>query len=432
MKPSGIGGQALIEGVMMKNKDVYAVAVRKPDQEIIVETKEYKSISEKYKLLKLPIVRGVVAFVESMVIGTKTLTYSASFYEEEEESAGKSGNEQKGAEKKNANSKNKNSKNKNSKNSNIKNSNIKNSNTKNSNAKNTNAKNTKENNSSHKPQNKAGSDSKSSDSSLNETIFMAITIVISIALAVGIFIMLPFFISNLLKQRIESNVIRTILEGVIRLLIFISYVLAVSQMKDIKRVFMYHGAEHKTINCIENGFELTVENVRWQSKEHKRCGTSFMLFVMILSILFFIFIQVDSTWLRAVLRLLLVPIIAGVAYELLKLAGRSESKFVAVISKPGLMLQGLTTREPDDSMIEVAIQSVEAVFDWRAYLEEYKKEKENDTKITEPISQQEVQVLSTSISETAAHQDLDEDEISDEDDEILKALDKYFVYKEKK
>lgn len=304
MKPSGIGGQAVIEGVMMKNKDQYAVAVRKPDNEIVVEVSNYVSKADKIKLFKLPIFRGMLAFVESMIIGTKTLTFSASFFEEEEET-----------------------------------------------------KETKVD----KAFSKVFKDKA-------ESIIMAFTIIIAIVLATGIFVVLPAFVASKLSGKLESTTLTAVVEGLIRIILFVLYVFAISQMKDIKRVFMYHGAEHKTINCLEQGFELTVENVKWQSREHKRCGTSFMFIVMFISIIFFIFIRVDTNWLRYLIRILLVPIIAGVSYEFIRLAGRSESKVVTVLSRPGMWLQGLTTREPDDDMIEVAIKSVEAVFDWKEFL----------------------------------------------------------------
>lgn len=314
MKSSGIGGQAVIEGVMMKNKDVYAVAVRKPGNEIAVEKGTWESISEKYKILKLPILRGVLAFIESMTIGMKTLTFSASFYEEEEEV---------------------------------------------------------------KPGKVETAFSKIFKGNA-EKIVMGLTVLLSIVMAIGIFMILPFFISEFFQKHIDSQITLAIIEGVFRIFLFIAYVMAISQMKDIKRVFQYHGAEHKTINCIEHGYELTVENVRPQSKEHKRCGTSFMLVVMFFSIIFFLFIKTDTLWLRIVTRLLLVPVIAGVSYEFIQLAGRSDSKIMGILSKPGLWLQGLTTKEPEDDMIEVAIQSVEAVFDWRAYLTGNKTEEEKE------------------------------------------------------
>lgn len=305
MKPSGIGGQAVLEGVMMKNRDQYAVAVRKPDQDIVVEKKEYHSIMEKHRFLGIPFLRGVVSFVESMVLGMKTLTFSAGFFEEEE----------------------------------------------------------KEKAAPDKTEKKNGFLGGKA-----ESLMMGLTVLVSILLAVGIFMLLPFWIASLLEKAVKSNMVLTLIEGGIRIVIFVGYVTAISMMKDIRRVFMYHGAEHKSINCIEHGFPLTVENVKKQSTRHKRCGTSFMLFVILLSVIFFMFIRVDNMWMRMVFRILLIPVIAGVSYELIRLAGRSENRVVNALSKPGLWLQGLTTREPDEDMIEVAIRSVEAVFDWRAFL----------------------------------------------------------------
>lgn len=315
MKPSGIGGQAVIEGVMMKNKDQYAVAVRKPNNEIAVEKNTFVSAAEKCKIFKLPIFRGVLAFGESMIIGTRTLTFSASFFEEEEET---------------------------------------------------------------KPSKIDNAFSKIFKDKA-ESIIMGITFIIAILLAVGIFIVLPAFAANLLGERIPSDALIAVVEGIIRIVIFVAYIMAISQMKDIKRMFMYHGAEHKTINCLEQGFELTVENVKWQSRQHKRCGTSFMFIVLFVSILFFIFIRVEQPWLRYIVRILLIPVIAGVSYEFIRFAGRNDSKVVNILSKPGMWLQGLTTREPDETMIEVAIESVEAVFDWREFLEP-DKEKTNGSR----------------------------------------------------
>lgn len=304
MKPSGIGGQAVIEGVMMKNADVYAVAVRKPNQEIVVEKNTYKSKGELSKLFKLPILRGIIAFIDSMTIGSKTLSFSASFYEEEEATPGKV----------------------------------------------------------EKAFSKIFKEKA-------ESIAMGLTFLASVVLAMGIFIVLPGFIASFIRKVSDSYALLAVIEGVIRIAIFITYIFIISQIKDIKRMFMYHGAEHKTINCLEQGFELTVENVKWQSKQHKRCGTSFMFIVMFISIIFFVFIRVDNNWLRYLIRILLVPVIAGVSYEFIRLAGKSNSKIVHILSKPGMWLQGLTTKEPDDEMIEVAIMSVEAVFDWRSFLE---------------------------------------------------------------
>ncbi len=303
MRPSGIGGQAVIEGVMMKNGSQYAIAVRKPNNEIVVETNQFTESASKHPILKLPIIRGVAAFVESISIGMKTLTFSASFFEEEEEESGI-----------------------------------------------------------EKKLNKVTGGNA-------EKILNVATILLSVVLAVGIFVALPMFLASFLSSRIESAALLALLEGVFRVLIFISYIFLISRIKDIKRLFMYHGAEHKSINCIENGLPLTVANVRKQSREHKRCGTSFMLTVMIVSVIFFIFIRVDHALLRFAARLLLIPAIAGISYEFIRFAGRSNSKIVAILSRPGMWLQALTTKEPDDSMIEVAIQSVEAVFDWKSFIE---------------------------------------------------------------
>ena len=300
MRPSGIGGQAVIEGVMMKNGNKYAVAVRKPNKEIAVETNTLPA--KKNKILSLPIVRGVVAFVDSLSLGMKTLSYSASFYEEEEEES--------------------------------------------------------------KFEKKLNEITKGhADGILN-----GFTMVLAVLLALGIFVVAPMLLAGFLAAKIENTTILAVLEGVFRLLIFILYIVLIARMKDIKRLFMYHGAEHKTINCIEHGLALNVKNVKKQSREHKRCGTSFMLTVMIISIIFFIFIRVENTLLRFVIRLLLIPVIAGVSYEFIRFAGKSNNIIVNILSRPGMWLQALTTREPDDSMIEVAIASVEAVFDWEEFL----------------------------------------------------------------
>lgn len=305
MKYSGIGGQAVMEGVMMKNGDKYAVAVRKPDQEIALEVSEYSGIINNKKIRNMPILRGVFSFIESLVLGMKTLTFSASFFEEEEEEKKEVKDEAKAKK--------------------------------------------------------------------QEDFMMGVTVAISVVLAVGIFMLLPYGISLLFQRFIESQLLISLLEGVVRLTIFVSYVALISLMPDIKRVYMYHGAEHKCINCIEQGMELTIENVRKSSRQHKRCGTSFLLIVMLISILFFMMIRVDSPVLRLVLRLLLIPVIAGVSFEFIRLAGRSDNRLVNLLSKPGLLLQKITTREPDDAMIEVGIKSVEAVFDWKSYIKEIKE-----------------------------------------------------------
>jgi len=344
MRSSEIGGQAVIEGVMMKNRDRYAVAVRKPDGEITVDVQKIEK--KRTGILKAPIIRGVVAFVDSMVVGIKTLSYSATFFEEEEtEKKAVSENKESAeaevavadAEKAGAEAE---------------------------------LTITEENASSE-----IKKDGKKDDKqSAGDKALIAGTVVLSIAFSVVLFMLLPMFLSRFLAKVIESQLLLTLVEGALRLLIFIGYVVAISQLNDIKRVFAYHGAEHKSINCIENGLDLTVENVRTQSRQHKRCGTSFLLFVVFISLIFFLFIRVEQVWLQAVIRVLLVPVIAGISYEIIRFAGNSENKVIVAISKPGFALQKLTTREPDDSMIEVAIASVEAVYDWKPFVEKVRKE----------------------------------------------------------
>ena len=312
MKYSGIGGQAVLEGIMMKNKDNYATAVRKPDGKIAIMKDTYVSMTEKVKLFSLPFVRGIFSFADSMILGMKTLTWSAGFIEgdEEEEEPGKLeqflidklGEKLEGA-------------------------------------------------------------------------LMAVVMVFSVFMAIAIFMVLPLLIANVFRRFITSETVMAMIEGLIRIGIFIGYIKLISRMDDIKRTFMYHGSEHKCINCLENGLVLNVENVRKSSKEHKRCDTSFLLIVMVISILFFMVIRVDTIWLRIVSRIILIPVIAGVSYEVLRLAGTSNSKIMDIISRPGMWMQGLTTKEPDDSMIEVAIAAVEQVFDWKSYLEENFPEK---------------------------------------------------------
>ncbi len=311
-KSSGIGGQAVLEGIMMKNKDKYAVAVRKPDNEIALDVKEYKGLTKGKKVLNLPFIRGVFNFVDSMVLGIKTLTYSAEFFEEEEKLT---------------------------------------------------------------EDTVADKAVKSVFKEKTESVLMGLTVFVSILLSVALFILLPYYISEFLKKfmSINSNALLAVVEGVVRILIFILYIVLISKMKDIQRVFMYHGAEHKCINCIESGYELNVDNVRISSRLHKRCGTSFLLLVMFFSIVSFILVSTllpeGATRLtKVIIRLLLIPFIASFSYEVIRLAGRSENILVKIISYPGMMLQKLTTKEPEDDMIEVAIVSVEAVFDWKDYL----------------------------------------------------------------
>ena len=300
---SGIGGQAVLEGVMMKNKDDYAVAVRKPDGEIDVDLQVYHPLLNGHKVKEIPFIRGVFNFIDSLVLGMKTINHSAKFYEDEDMaptaidkaldkvSGGKS-----------------------------------------------------------------------------ESILMGFTTILAIAFSIALFILLPYFISRYLTGIIRNDSLLAIIEGAVRIVIFLAYILGISLLKDIRRLYQYHGAEHKCINCIEKGRPLTVENVRKSSRIHKRCGTSFMFLVIIISVVLFFFIRVDNAGYRVLLRLALVPVIAGISYEIIRLAGRSDNIFITIISAPGLWLQHATTKEPDDSMIEVAIKSVEAVFDWKQYL----------------------------------------------------------------
>lgn len=296
MRYATIGGQAVIEGVMMRNGNDYAVAVRKPDQTIEVKKDQFIGLNARWHTKKIPIIRGVLSFIDSLVLGMSTLTYSASFFEDEEEA--------------------------------------------------------------EKEKDKDGK---------SDAVFMGLTVALSVVIAVVLFMLTPFFISSLFGKVIKSPMALAVIEGLIRIAIFFIYIVAISQMKDIQRVFMYHGAEHKTINCIEHGAELTPENAAKYSRLHKRCGTSFLLIVMVVSIICFMFIRVDNMALKIVLRVILVPVIAGVSYEVIQWAGRSESCLVNIVSKPGLMLQKLTTREPDLEMLEVAIASIEAIYDWRQF-----------------------------------------------------------------
>lgn len=300
---SGIGGQAVLEGIMMKNGEQYAIAVRKPDGEIEVEVDTYHSVIHGSRLLKIPFVRGIFNFVDSLILGMKSLNFSSAFYEDED------------------------------------------------------AKETVMD----KAMNKVSKDRA-------EKIFTTLVTIFSLVLAIGIFMVLPYFLTSLFQDYIRNASLMAIIEGVIRIAIFVLYVLAISLMKDIRRVYMYHGAEHKCIDCIEKGRPLTVRNVMRSSKQHKRCGTSFMLFVMFVSIILFFFIRVENPVYKVLLRIALIPVIAGISYEIIRLAGKSDNILVRIISAPGMMLQRLTTKEPDESMVEVAIAAVEAVFDWKKYL----------------------------------------------------------------
>ncbi len=305
---SGIGGQAVIEGIMMKNRDKYSVAVRTPEGDIDVTVEEYESFAPSKALTRIPFIRGVFNFIDSLILGIRTLNYSASFYEEEQDT--------------------------------------------------------------HKKDKILDRIFKDN----TEKVLSVTAVVFSIVIAIGLFVLLPYYLSRLLESVIVSDTAIAILEGVLRVLIFVGYIVLISCMKDIRRVFMYHGAEHKCINCIETGHELTVENVRAASREHKRCGTSFLFFVVFISVILFIFIRVDEPVARVAVRLLLIPVIASLSYEIIRLAGKTNNILVRILSAPGMWLQRLTTREPDDKMIEVGIAAVEAVFDWREYLQKQSDE----------------------------------------------------------
>lgn len=290
-----------MEGVMMRGPKEIAIAVRKPDKEIIIEKRPVSSVLQRNKFLKLPIIRGCISFFESMIVGVKALMFSAQFFDiegEETESKFDKWLEEKLGDK-------------------------------------------------------------------IKDVVIYFSVILSLFLSVGLFFMLPNFIAELIAKITPMEVegtLRTIIEGAVRMAIFLTYLLLVSQMKDIKRVFMYHGAEHKTIATYEHGLELTVENARKGSRLHPRCGTSFLIFVMIVSIIVFMIIPVGlSWWQRALFKILLLPVVAGLSYEIIKFAGRHENWFTKIISKPGMWLQYITTREPEDSQLEVAIASLKAV-----------------------------------------------------------------------
>ena len=303
MKSSNIGGQAVLEGIMMRNGGRYSVAVRKPDGGIAVDVQDYRSVIPWKAPLKIPFIRGIFSFIDSLVLGMKTLMYSASFFEEEE------GEE-------------------------------------------------------------LLSEEEAAKQERQEKIFMNLTVVFAVVIAVALFMVLPYFLSGFAERYTSSRMAVTVFEGVIRVVIFLIYIFFISRTKDIKRTFMYHGAEHKCINCIEHGLELNVENVRKSSQQHKRCGTSFLFFVMIVSIIFCFFITAESQAARVLIRIALFPFIAGVSYEIIRLAGNSDNVIVNLLSRPGMWVQNMTTKEPDDSMIEVGIRAVEEVFDWRTWQRE--------------------------------------------------------------
>ena len=301
---SGIGGQAVLEGIMMKNQEKYAVAVRKPNGEIAVELENYQGLLHGSRIKEIPFIRGIFNFIDSLVLGMKCLNYSASFYEDDEEE----GKLDKAADKVSGGN--------------------------------------------------------------GEKLMTTLITIVSVLLAVGIFVVLPYYLASLLGGFIRNESLMAIIEGVLRILIFLLYIWGISAMKDIKRLYRYHGAEHKCINCIEKGRPLTIHNVMRSSRLHRRCGTSFIFFVLFVSIILFFFIRVENPVQKVALRILLMPVIAGISYEIIRLAGRSDNILVRLISAPGMLLQRMTTKEPDKEMAEVAIAAVEAVFDWKKYLYE--------------------------------------------------------------
>lgn len=349
MKSSNIGGQAVMEGIMMRHKDKYAIAVRRPDKEIELKVEDYKCTFGKAAFLKWPIIRGVVSFVDGLVVGTKCLMYSAEIAgdEEDEKEAAK------------------------------------------------NATLTEEELS-----------AKKAKEAKQFQWLLYITVAISIVVSVAAFMLLPYALASLLRKVGASEVGVTVAEAFVKLALFMGYMLLISRMKDIQRTFMYHGAEHKCINCVEHGLPLTVENVLASSRQHKRCGTSFLFLVMIVSIfLHFIFVLVPGYWVRLFGRLLMVPIVSGVSFELIQWAGRTDSRLADILSKPGLAMQKLTTKEPTADMAEVAIAAVEAVFDWREYLKEEFgwKPEENEEKMRtyKEVLEDGIQLLETAAIEEA-------------------------------
>ncbi|MBR6627876.1 MAG: DUF1385 domain-containing protein [Lachnospiraceae bacterium] len=350
---SGIGGQAVLEGIMMRNSDKYAIAVRKPDGEVDIQVETHKELLQGNPMKKVPFIRGVFQFIDSLTLGMKAINHSADFYEEED------------------------------------------------------AKETKFDQALNKLTGGNG-----------EKVLTVFVTMLSLVLAIGIFIVLPYFVASLFDDFIQNRSLMAIIEGLIRIFIFVFYVWAISWMKDIGRLYQYHGAEHKCINCIERGRPLTVRNARRSSRLHKRCGTSFMFFVLFVSIILFFFIQVDNPIQRVLLRIALMPVVAGISYEIIRLAGRSDNFFVKILSAPGMLIQRMTTREPDDSMIEVGIMSVEAVFDWRAYLQEHFGYKEEEL-TEEALAEDEAAYLETENEEYTSEETgtpVMEEEIAAEDE----------------
>lgn len=334
---SGIGGQAVIEGIMMKNKEDYSVAVRKPDGSIDVIQGEYLSLTDKYPFFRLPFLRGILSFYDSMALGMKCLSHSASFYEDDE-----------------------------------------------------------------------GSEPGKLEQFLDklfgekvEQVLSALVMVFSFAMALFIFVALPTILLSFVKKFLPIESALAFLEGLLRILIFALYIKLISRAKDIRRTFEYHGAEHKCINCVEHGLDLTVDNVMASSKEHKRCGTSFIVYVMMISIFLFMFLHFDSLYLKILSRLLLIPVIAGISYEVLRLVGMVDNPLTRLLFIPGMWMQGLTTKEPERDEVEVAIAAVERVFDWRAFQKKAFPEKAASEQTSSGNAISEQSVSKSSISEQA-------------------------------
>ena len=294
---SGIGGQAVIEGIMMRNGEKYAVAVRRPDGKIDIDAQTHMQFLKGSLLLKIPFIRGAFVFIDSMILGTRAINRSAEVLDEE-----------------------------------------------------------------------TAKDNGTSGKSALDNIMSVLVMVIAIALAVGLFIILPTYLASIFEKSIRNPSLVAIIEGCIRIAVFILYMFVIGFMKDMRRIYRYHGAEHKCINCIERGRTLNVENVKRSSRFHRRCGTSFMYISVFISVIIFFFIRIEYLPLRLLVRILMIPVVLGISYEILALAGKSENVFVYMLTAPGIWFQHLTTKEPDEKMIEVAIKSVEAVFDWKKYL----------------------------------------------------------------
>jgi len=356
---SGIGGQAVLEGVMMRNKNKYAVAVRKPDGKIEVDTREL-NYDPKSLLRRIPFIRGIIVFADSLSLGMNIISYSASFYEEEEEETG-------------------------------------------------------------------------FDRALKkifgkraDDVVMGFTILCSVIMAIALFMLLPYGVSELLKRYVVSEGLVLLIEGILRMLVFIIYVAAIALMKDIKRLYQYHGAEHKCINCIESGRPLTVKNVKRTSRFHKRCGTSFLLLVVIIGIVLCFFIRTDIIIFRILYRLLMIPVVAGIAYELLRASGRKDNIFLNIVSAPGLWLQRITTKEPDDEMIEVAIASVEAVFDWRKFEKKHFKRrvvKKDGESAIDRLSESDVRNEDIETEDQAEIRNDIPDELADDETMVISVID---------